>query len=275
MNCQEIINKKVEQLGKYLKENNLRSMVLGVSGGIDSLLVAYLCNKVFENTKIKLITVSLPTKTNEVDEVDRAKRAGKLFGTQFIEQSINGVFNTVKGNLCNYGKGNRMNPVRQSNIKARLRMIYLMDIAQDNWGTVIGTDNATEHILGFYTIFGDQGMIEPIVDLWKTDIYKIARYIVSQYTEQFNKEDDVDKRNKLQEYIDLFTETIDAVPTDGNGANPDLVQIGCHSYSRLDSILQGKANDVTEEEQERIFSRVNKNKFKQHIPITFTDASSC
>lgn len=270
MNCQEIINKRVDQLHSYLQKNKLRSMVLGVSGGIDSLLVAYLCSKVAEKSGIKLITVSLPTKTNEVDEQSRAERTGKLFGNQFIQQSINGVFNTIKGNLCNYGKGNRMHPVRQSNLKARIRMMYLMDIAQDNWGTVIGTDNKTEHELGFYTIFGDQGMIEPIVDLWKTDVYKIARYITSQYEEQLKNETDVENKNKLQEYIDVFTETIEAVPTDGNGGNPDLVQIGCHSYSRLDSILQGTVTDITEEEKERIFTRVNKNKFKQYIPITFS-----
>ncbi len=69
--------------------------------------------------------------------------------------------------------------IRLGNIKARIRMIYLYNAAQVYHGLVLSTDNYTEYMLGFFTIFGDQGDFVPMQYLWKTEVYEMTEYIVN------------------------------------------------------------------------------------------------
>ena len=72
---------------------------------------------------------------------------------------------------------------RMGNIKARMRMIYLYNLAARTGGIVISNDNLTEFNLGFWTICGDVGDFAPIIGLWKTEVYQLAEYMVTYLDE--------------------------------------------------------------------------------------------
>lgn len=125
-------------------------------------------------------------------------------------------------------------------------MIYLYNLAGINKGMVIDTDNLSEHYLGFFTINGDAGDLNPIGNLWKTEVYELAHYL----SEVYNFNNDVKALTAMEASIKL-------TPTDGLGiSNSDLEQIGAKSYNDVDDILK---TIITKEGNINIYS----NKFKQ------------
>jgi NH3-dependent NAD+ synthetase len=117
----------------------------------------------------------------------------------------------------------------QGNIKARLRMIYLYNIASVTGGLVMDTDNLTEHNLGFWTIHGDVADYNPIGGLWKHEVYALCKYL---FTEVFTDEQSVQHQALKSAY--------GITPTDGNGvaAGGDMAQIAPgHTYEEVDDIL--------------------------------------
>ena len=120
-------------------------------------------------------------------------------------------------------------PISQGNIKARLRMIYLYNLASVTGGLVMDTDNLTEHNLGFWTIHGDVADYNPIGGLWKHEVYQLCKYL---FTEVYADENDPRHRALRAAY--------DIMPTDGNGvaAGGDMAQIAPgHTYEDVDDIL--------------------------------------
>ena len=118
--------------------------------------------------------------------------------------------------------------IADGNIQARLRMIYLYNLSCTHQGIVIDTDNLTEHNLGYWTVHGDVGDFNPIGGLWKTEVFKLAEYLIIRYN--INRENDkclaVESSFKLK-------------PTAGLGiTNDDLEELGAESYEQVDAILQ-------------------------------------
>jgi NAD+ synthetase len=136
-------------------------MVLGLSGGLDSTVCAAICKKVSEKNGVKLIGVSLPCSTNKEDEKTSASLAGKEFCDEYIENNIQDVF-VVAERACEGIAKLPSTGISQGNIKARLRMIVLYDIASKMRGIVIDTDNLTEHFLGFFTFTKPRSSIRSI-----------------------------------------------------------------------------------------------------------------
>ena len=216
----EVYKNLVGGIKSYCEKNHIKALVLGISGGIDSTVCAALCKQV----DIPLIGVSLPCSTNEADEVSSAALAGNEFCTTFEEINLEGVYETVedfcRGTLHNIDA----TPISRGNIKARLRMITLYDIASRMGGIVIDTDNFTEHFLGFWTLHGDDGDFNPIGCLWKHEVYGLAKWM----------KENVYKNSKALEAA------IAIMPTDGNGvkAGGDLAQIAPgKTYDDVDDIL--------------------------------------
>lgn len=214
-----------KQLREYIINNEIKSLVLGISGGIDSTICAALARPVCDELKIPLIGRSLPTATNKKDEVERAKMVGEAFCHDFAEIPIDGYF-TAANKIC-FDNGqtdqDRKEKIRLGNIKARLRMMFLYDLAQKNDGMVLGTDNYTELMVGFWTLHGDVGDFGMIQNYWKTEVYGMSKYLV-----------DIEERGR--EAIQLC---IDAIPTDGLGiTSSDLEQLGAKTYDEVDRILQ-------------------------------------
>lgn len=221
LNMEFVVKNIVDGIGKYVEDNKLKCCVLGISGGIDSTVTAALCKL----AKVPLIGISLPCSTNQADEKSAASLVGDEFCDDFKEVNLESMFTAMK-NFCDHSVSNmESTPISQGNIKARLRMITLYDIASKSGGIVLDTDNLTESFLGFYTLHGDSCDFNPIGGLWKHEVYDLARYL---------KEHHFKDSKALEASIAL-------IPTDGNGVKEggDLAQIAPgKTYDDVDEILQ-------------------------------------
>ena len=231
----EMVTNIQRELEAYLAENKLQSLVLGISGGIDSALCAALAKPVCDKLKIPLIGRSIPITTNTSEERNRADLIGKAFCTNYDEAyQVEGPYKEV-WNMMKMEAMDAEDPkenLRAGNVKARMRMIYLYDLAQLHNGMVLSTDNYTEYLLGFFTIFGDQGDFGMIQNLWKTEVYDMSEYLTEFLSE------------KQAKALQLC---IDCEATDGLGiSNTDLDQImpgwegtSRDGYAEVDKKLQG------------------------------------
>lgn len=219
LDYKNVYNLLVNGIKSYCEKNNIKTLVLGISGGIDSTVVAALC----KSSNIPLIGISMPCSTNGSDEISSATLTGNEFCTRFKEINLQSTFETVES-FCKDSSDLDSTPISQGNIKARLRMTTLYDIASKVGGIVVDTDNLTEHFLGFWTIHGDDGDFNPIGCLWKHEVYGIAKWM---------------KENIYKESKALDA-AIEIIPTDGNGvkAGGDLAQIAPgKTYDDVDEIL--------------------------------------
>jgi len=222
--------KKMQNIFRqYLIDNNRKAVVIGMSGGIDSALTAALAGQVCAELEIPLVGRSLPIMTNKPDEVERAARAGKIFCSNFGEKDLTSAYTALHELMDDIDASSDEQltltvKIREGNIKARTRMIYLYDLARKNDGLVLSTDNYTELMLGFWTLHGDVGDFGLLQNIWKTEVYEMARFLC-----RAGLDDDA---------IQILKDTITAVPTDGLGiTNSDLDQLGAGSYEEVDKIL--------------------------------------
>jgi NAD+ synthetase len=168
-------------LKAYISENRIKSLVVGISGGIDSALSLALAKPVCDELNIPLIGRSITIETNKADEIARAKAMGEKFTSDFKEVDLTEGFITLAGLITESGDEDTESvayKIRRGNIKARTRMVYLYDLAAKNKGMVLSTDNYTELLLGFWTLHGDVGDYGMIQNLWKTEVYAMSRYLV-------------------------------------------------------------------------------------------------
>lgn len=236
MNCEKVFNFLVDELEKYLKENKLESMVLGISGGIDSTVVAAICHEVSKRTGIPLIGRSLPTNHNKGGEINSADLVGKAFCNDYKEVNIQKwYYDSWSFNE----HGSDYSPIAAGNIQARLRMIYLYNLASIHKGLVMDTDNQTENNLGYYTLHGDQGDYAPMKGLWKTEVFELAKYLTDYYKGisyvHSNTELILENLNKSE----AIAESLKLKPTAGLGiTDSDLDEIGANSYEEVDNVLK-------------------------------------
>jgi NAD+ synthetase len=228
MEFKNVKNIICSNLETYLKLNSINNVVIGISGGIDSAICSALAKEIPE---INVIGRSLPTKSNKPEEIDRANKIGKYFCDDFKEVKIDEMYefmwksmeNELPSTISEFDK-----KIAQGNVKARVRMIYLYNLARLNNAIVLSTDNLTEYNLGFWTLHGDVGDYGMIQNLWKTEVYELSNYMVCKFNE-----------SGLYEKADALDLCIKAVPTDGLGiTNSDLDQIGAKSYNEVDKILR-------------------------------------
>lgn len=252
LNYEHVFNTLVEETAKYITKNNLKAMVLGISGGIDSTVVAAICHEVSKKTGIPLIGRSLPIR-NKNDEFDVSKLVGEAFCDDFKIVGLYRQYRDLLLEIVYQEEGKDMSilsmeqskmqtPIANGNIQARLRMIYLYNLASIHRGLVMSTDNQTEYQLGFWTIHGDVGDFDPIQGLWKTEVYELANWLVSYYRSNkgsYVPSDNTAERDKRWDMEDALIKSIALTPTDGLGiSNSDLDQIGAKSYYDVDRVLQ-------------------------------------
>ena len=219
-------------LSQYIQDNHLQSLVIGVSGGIDSTVSCAIAYPVCYDLGIPLIGRSLPTTTNTPDENNSARLVGEAFCTDFKEVNISAECQKLIYELeLNEGDMSRL---QEGNIKARVRMIYLRHIAALHKGVVLDNDNFTEWNLGFWTVGGDSPMDINLGlhYLWKTEIYELAGYLEKYYHLCYlNNMEFEDKWKAIYESMKL-------TPTDGNGvSNSDCEQFGLDNYEQVDDVL--------------------------------------
>ena len=258
LNYEHVFNVLVDKTAEYVTSNNLKAMVLGISGGIDSTVVAAICHEVSKKTDIPLIGRSLPIKNKE-DEFSVSELVGEAFCDEFKVFNLSNSYKASLFDLCADAglikdcKGydwywvsdleelTGRTPIANGNLQARCRIKHLYDIASIRKGLVMSTDNQTEYQLGFWTIHGDVGDFDPIQDLWKTEVYGLANYLRDRYKSKALEALHNDYKETCDKYRAMSYAVYSScklIPTDGLGiSNSDLEQIGAKSYDEVDDIL--------------------------------------
>jgi NAD+ synthase len=212
-NYSELETRIVSWLKDYALENNIKSFVIGVSGGIDSAVSSTLAAK----TGLPVYAIGMPIHQKEQQETLSDAHLEWLqtnFSNVIVDKfDLTKVFETFKFSMKEFGT----NTHALANTRSRIRMVTLYQVATSVGGIVVGTGNKVEDYgVGFYTKYGDGGVdIAPIADLYKTEVWELGRHF------------GVDQR------------IIDASPTDGlwDDGRTDEDQIGA-SYAELEEAME-------------------------------------
>ena len=242
-----MIEKITEWIKNYADDNKISSLVVGVSGGIDSSLVSTLCAKTGLPTHCVLMPIHQdPEHTKRGYNHVRWLQKYHL-NVNLHEFDLTEVYNQFI-NVMDYANSE----LGYANSRSRLRMITLYQLATTTNGLVVGTGNKVEDFgVGFYTKYGDGGVdISPIADLTKTEVYELAKE------------------------LGINKEIISAPPTDGlwGDSRNDEDQIGA-TYPELEWAMNynGSTSGLNEREIEvlKIYHNFhNKNKHKMNpIPV--------
>jgi NAD+ synthase len=197
----------------YATQAGMKSLVVGISGGIDSAVVSALCARTGLNT----VAVTMPIRQRP-DLHDLSMRQGAWLCNKFDNVrhdiiDLTSTFDEFENRLSTYN-----NLLGFANSRSRLRMVTLYQIAQSVGGLVVGTGNKVEDFgVGFYTKYGDGGVdISPIADCYKTEVWQMGRE------------------------LGVLQDIIDAAPTDGlwDDGRTDQDQLGGLSYADLEMAMQ-------------------------------------
>ena len=239
----------IENITNWIKEKvteaNAKGVIVGLSGGIDSSCIASLCKKAFPDNTFGVI---MPCISNPKDEEHAKLIAEKLnIPTKKIdlENSFKTIFNSLEEKEYNKEEDGGL---IVANIKPRLRMVTLYYFANKFNYLVVGTDNKTEEMLGYFTKYGDGGVdILPIVDLYKRDVKELAKH------------------------LDVPEEIITKKPSAGLWeGQTDEDEIGI-SYEEIDEILERIENnkdlsDIEEEKVKKIKEMIRTSEHKREMP---------
>ena len=216
-------DKKITYISNWIKDYaislpfNPPSLIIGVSGGIDSAVTSTLCAK----TGLKTIAVSMPIKQNQ-SQHDLSLKHLKWLEDSFDNVEImtielDEVFKSFELTMTNFD-----NKLAFANSRSRLRMVTLYQIAQSNKGIVVGTGNKVEDFgVGFYTKYGDGGVdISPIADCTKTDVWNMGKS------------------------LGIMNEIIEAAPTDGlwDDSRNDESQLGL-TYEQIEEAMNNSNSE--------------------------------
>ncbi len=169
----KIIDETVIWLRRQVEESHTKGLVVGLSGGLDSAVVAHLIKKAFPENSLAVI---MPIKNNPTD-IDHAHKVAEMsqIKTEVIDltDSHQTLLETIQG-ISGWEEANaRLN---DANLRARLRMSTLYAVATNFNYLVVGTDNQAEWYTGYFTKFGDGGVdIQPIIDLTKSEVETMAK----------------------------------------------------------------------------------------------------
>ena len=157
----------------YLKKNNIKTLVIGISGGIDSAVTSTLCAKTGYPTKLLIMPIyqNKEETIRGLNHCDFLKK--KYNNVEIIKTDLSKVYD----NFVDVIPKDYQNKLSLANTRARIRMTSLYMIAGGCNGIVVGTGNKVEDFgVGFFTKYGDGGVdISPIADLMKSEVYQLAK----------------------------------------------------------------------------------------------------
>ena len=206
----------VNWIKDYYWMYNIKALVVGVSGGIDSAVVSTLCAETGFPTYVLTMPLHSKKGNTELSDLHAYGLVEKYSNVTLVNVDLS---NTYESLLFDIDQDFVNNKLANANTKSRLRMVTLYQVAGSVGGIVVGTGNKVEDYgVGFYTKYGDGGVdIAPIADLYKSEVWELGEYL------------DVDQR------------IVDAKPTDGlwdDGRN-DEDQIGA-TYVELEEAMENK-----------------------------------
>ena len=222
----ELAGRIVKWISDYAKENEISTLVIGVSGGVDSAVTSTLCAE----TGLRTIALSMPIhQRKSQNDLSLSHCSWLKSNWNNVETDIIDLSETFDSiSLALGSKGN--SEMALANTRARLRMATLYAFAASNEGIVVGTGNKVEDFgVGFYTKYGDGGVdISPIADLYKSEVFSLASS------------------------LGIIHEIQEAAPTDGLWADgrTDEEQIGA-TYEELEWAMSEIENPSEEEQSER------------------------
>lgn len=150
-----------------IEKASMRGAVIGLSGGIDSALSAYLAALALGAENV--LAVRMPYATSSQASLDDAQAVIDALGIRSIDVPISGMVDALIAQFPD------MDSMRKGNIMARARMIVLYDQSAAHGLLPIGTSNKTEFLLGYTTIYGDSGVaLQPIADLYKYQVRQLS-----------------------------------------------------------------------------------------------------
>jgi len=250
MNRIEDYSKLKFDIDKWIKDyyyfHGIQSLVVGVSGGIDSAVVSTLCAKTGLPTYVVCLPLDSKFENSKLSDIHTKNLESEYENVTRIEIELSSAYYHFIHSVNWWSDAQHFdkkeftaNDLANANTKSRLRMVTLYQIAGAKKGIVVGTGNKVEDYgIGFYTKYGDGGVdIAPIADLYKTEVWELGKHL------------GVDER------------IIDAIPTDGlwDDKRTDEDQIGA-SYEQLEEAMEngtGPALDILDE-----FNRKNKHKME-------------
>lgn len=247
------VERRINFLKDYLRDNGLKSYVLGISGGVDSTTAGKLAQLAVDSLRnegyeCQFIAVRLPYGIQrdaiEADAAVNFIRPDDVFNLN-IKKATDAAFDDVDFNNITRSTPELRDFVK-GNVKARQRMVFQYAVAGLHNGLVIGTDHGAEAIMGFFTKFGDGAAdILPLSGLTKRRVRAIAAH--------------------LGVPAKLVNKTPTADLEDDRPQLPDEVAHGV-TYDQIDDFLEGK--DIDQNAYDIIVKTYNKTKHKRALPVT-------
>ena len=159
----------------YVHKCGFKSVVVGLSGGIDSALTAVLAVDALGADKV--MGISMPARYSSTGSLTDAELLAKNLGIRYEVLPIEPAFKAMEGQLAGIFAGTKPNEAEE-NIQSRLRGVTLMALSNKFGTLVLTTGNKSEVAVGYCTLYGDMcGALAVIADVFKTDIYKISRWV--------------------------------------------------------------------------------------------------
>ena len=244
-NAEKETNKIIKFIREYYKKNNLGGVILGISGGKDSGVVAALFTKALGPENV--IGVTMPCHSKDNDKVD-AKLVSDYYGFELINFDLTNTFDTFKNELGNLGKFNdSLTKNSDINLKPRLRMSTLYYLAalfntlRSKTYLVAGTSNKCELFVGYFTKGGD-------------NVHDVA--IIADYT--------VEEVIKIGEYLKVPKEVLYKKPNDGLSNISDEDKLGV-KYSEIADYMDNQ-NSVDKNTGDKIRKLHENSLHKFNIP---------
>jgi NAD+ synthetase len=159
----------------YVRKCGFKSVIIGLSGGIDSALVAVFAADALGAENV--LGVAMPARYSSAGSLSDAEALAKNLGIRYEVLPIEPAFLAMEKQLAKVFAGTKRNETEE-NLQSRLRGVTLMALSNKFGALVLTTGNKSEIAVGYCTLYGDMdGALAPIADVLKTDIYRIARWV--------------------------------------------------------------------------------------------------